>query len=93
MCGSSRPLFQVDGAPQPPDLPPPTPLQGGDSWRNISHFMAAVLGVESPQASAERIVAAAAPAAARGDAIVLLAHNGPAGLGAQRHDICGVDWK
>lgn len=23
---------------------------------------------------------------------VLVAHNGPAGLGGRRHSICGVDW-
>jgi hypothetical protein len=55
--------------------------------------MQAVCGVDSLEASAERIAAAAAPGAARGDALVVVAHNGPAGLGAARHDICGVDWK
>lgn len=27
-----------------------------------------------------------------GNALVLMAHNGPSGLGAERHNICGCDW-
>jgi hypothetical protein len=25
-------------------------------------------------------------------ALIILGHNGPAGLGSQRHNICGCDW-
>ena len=25
-------------------------------------------------------------------AVVLMAHNGPSGLGSLQHDICGKDW-
>ncbi|KAI8465375.1 MAG: hypothetical protein J3K34DRAFT_461440 [Monoraphidium minutum] len=67
--------------------------KGGSSWESIAPFMSAVCGVDSMEASAERIVSAAAPAAARGDAVVMVAHNGPSGLGGARHDICGVDWR
>lgn len=67
--------------------------KGGSAWSNIAPFMAAVCGVESAADSAARIVSVAAAAARRGDAVVLLAHNGPRGLGDARHDICGVDWK
>lgn len=67
--------------------------QGGGGWSSIGPFMSAVCGIGSFEESASRIVEAAAPAAARGDAIVVVAHNGPAGLGARRQDICGVDWK
>jgi uncharacterized protein (TIGR04168 family) len=55
--------------------------------------MKAVYDVDSLDDSAQRIVQAHRPARERGDAVVLVAHNGPSGLGDRRHDICGVDWK
>ena len=47
--------------------------------------------MESPEDSARRVVAAAL-AQPPGAALVLLAHNGPAGLGSAAHSICGVDF-
>jgi len=67
--------------------------QGGNSWRTIAPFMASVCDVDGPEASAAKIVEAAQPAVRRGDAVVVVAHNGPSGLGERGHDICGVDWK
>ena len=65
-------------------------------------------GMSSTQEYADRIVteatsavaaaAVTAVASAGGEggacsALVLMAHNGPFGLGAQAHNICGVDWR
>ena len=57
-------------------------------------------GMSSTQEYADRIVteATSAVAASGGEggacsALVLMAHNGPFGLGGQAHNICGVDWR
>ena len=48
-------------------------------------------GLGSMQASADRISATIQQQPAE-HAVVVMAHNGPAGLGDQQHDICGKDW-
>ena len=97
MCsGSALGVIRYCLRPLAPGLRNPclrTCPQGGGGWDSIALFMSAVCGVESIEGSAAKIAAAAAPAAARGDAVVVVAHNGPFGLGARRQDICGVDWK
>jgi uncharacterized protein (TIGR04168 family) len=52
----------------------------------------AVFGPVDLQDSAERMYRAAL-AADPALPLVLLAHSGPSGLGSQRHDPCGRDWK
>ncbi|KAH9567151.1 hypothetical protein CY35_03G015800 [Sphagnum magellanicum] len=47
--------------------------------------------VRNLKESAEKITAAALQAPPE-HSLVFLAHNGPAGLGSQSHDICGKDW-
>lgn len=47
--------------------------------------------VESPEDSARQVVAEAL-AQPPGALLVLVAHNGPAGLGSAQHSICGVDF-
>ncbi|GAB4815730.1 hypothetical protein N2152v2_002776 [Parachlorella kessleri] len=65
--------------------------KGGKQWSDVAAFYQDLYGVASPADSARRIVAAAA-SQPEGCVRVLAAHNGPAGLGAARHDMCGVDW-
>ncbi|KAK9828490.1 hypothetical protein WJX72_000284 [[Myrmecia] bisecta] len=64
---------------------------GGSSWGHAAQFYADVYGISSVHDSA-KYIAARALEQPPDHALVLLAHNGPAGLGSQRHDICGVDW-
>lgn len=65
--------------------------KGGKQWSDVADFYAEHYGIAGMQDSAMRIldVALAAP---EEDIKVLVAHNGPRGLGARRHNICGVDW-
>ncbi|KAF8072964.1 hypothetical protein HT031_000624 [Scenedesmus sp. PABB004] len=67
--------------------------KGGKSLRSMREFMAARWGVSDMAESAAKILAVIADRVPPGDALVLLGHNGPAGLGAARHAIVGVDWK
>ncbi|GJN00744.1 hypothetical protein PR202_ga17948 [Eleusine coracana subsp. coracana] len=53
--------------------------------------LTAVYGVNDMAASAKKIYDAAA-VAPEGHFVVLLAHNGPTGLGSRIDDICGRDW-
>ncbi|KAK9826782.1 hypothetical protein WJX81_008513 [Elliptochloris bilobata] len=65
---------------------------GGDArWRDVQAFYATMYLVQSPEESARRIVAEAL-LQPPGAPIVLVAHNGPAGLGSAQHNICGVDF-
>lgn len=69
---------------------PPIP-QGGD-LQSVAPFYNHLYGASTSEQFAERIVAAGLQAAEEGRALVLLAHNGPSGLGSQPHNPCGVDW-
>jgi uncharacterized protein (TIGR04168 family) len=62
---------------------------GGTSWK-YSKFYKTRFGVHSFAESAKRIGSAIAAAAS--DTILLIGHNGPAGLGDHPHDPCGKDW-
>ena len=62
---------------------------GGPEWKNKS-FLSDRFGVNNFEESTARIVAAANQTAY--DTIVILAHNGPTGLGDAAEDICGRDW-
>jgi uncharacterized protein (TIGR04168 family) len=53
--------------------------------------MTSRFGVGSFEASAGRVVASSLLAPQQ-HSLVVVAHNGPRGLGSSRHDICGVDW-
>lgn len=55
-------------------------------------FYQELYGVDTLDASAQRVAATVA-AQPPENAVVVLAHNGRAGLGPGRRDICGVDWK
>lgn len=63
---------------------------GGPEWK-YSDFYQHRFGVGSFAESTERIVAAAARSAA--STILVLAHNGPSGLGDRPEDPCGRDWQ
>lgn len=54
-------------------------------------ILSARYGVNDMEASAKKIVQAAL-GTPEGHSIVLLAHNGPTGLGSKMNDICGRDW-
>jgi uncharacterized protein (TIGR04168 family) len=62
---------------------------GGAKWK-YSKFYKQRLGVHSFAESAKRI--AAAIAATPMETVIIIGHNGPAGLGAQPDDPCGKDW-
>jgi uncharacterized protein (TIGR04168 family) len=51
-----------------------------------------VFGVHTSAESAQRICDAAS-AAPKEDVVVMVGHNGPAGLGTVAHSICGVDFR
>jgi uncharacterized protein (TIGR04168 family) len=69
-----------------------SPTQGGKSMRTIKDFMARLYGVHDMGESAQRIMQVIAANVPPSNSLILMGHNGPAGLGAQRHNICGVDW-
>ena len=63
---------------------------GGDTWRN-SEFYRDRYNIKNFAESTEQIVASAKAAAAQ--TLILIAHNGPTGLGSSTESICGRDWK
>jgi uncharacterized protein (TIGR04168 family) len=64
---------------------------GGSDWRRFAPFYRELYGVEDDDASAGRIAAAAASLPDR--PVVVLAHNGPKGLGEGREAIYGRDFR
>ncbi|XP_043696175.1 uncharacterized protein LOC122646647 isoform X2 [Telopea speciosissima] len=54
-------------------------------------LLSARYGVNDMDTSAKKIYRAAS-GTPEGHAIILLAHNGPTGLGSKMNDICGADW-
>ena len=58
---------------------------------NKAHFYAALWGVSSEEQSA-RLLAEHVLGAPVAHTVVVLAHNGPTGLGGSPADICGKDW-
>ena len=67
-------------------------VQGGDAWERVAGFYSSMYGVGSMQESAERITSVLKATAGQAPVIVV-AHNGPTGLGDKPHDICGRDWR
>lgn len=63
---------------------------GGSTWRN-SDFYRERYGVNNFTESTQRIVDSARESAS--ETIILIAHNGPYGLGDKTESICGRDWK
>lgn len=63
---------------------------GGSQWSNSS-FYRDRFSVESMEESRDRIVAAGM--AAGFDRLLIVAHNGPTGLGDTPESICGKDWQ
>ena len=73
--------------------------KGGVQWSAVKAFYDKYYGVSSMEESAERILdvmmgdgegTEGAPSAAA--PLVMLAHNGPSGLGGRKFDPCGVDF-
>lgn len=66
-------------------------MQGGPSWQRVAKFYKFMYGCNSFDDSSRRTVEAIKEALC-GTATILIAHNGPAGLGTSSHDICGKDF-
>ena len=66
--------------------------QGGEDWTRVQQFYSDMYTVTGMDESAKRI-ACTLRASSGGRPVVVVAHNGPSGLGDQRHDICGRDWR
>ncbi|XP_057539324.1 uncharacterized protein LOC130817565 isoform X2 [Amaranthus tricolor] len=64
---------------------------GGDQLFR-KKLLKARYGVNNMEESAELIYKAALETP-KENLLILLAHNGPKGLGSNRDDICGIDWK
>jgi len=62
---------------------------GGPTWKN-SEFYRDRYGVNNFAESTEKIVTAATQTNC--DRLIILAHNGPMGLGEKPEDSCGKDW-
>lgn len=68
--------------------------QGGSRLGSlVTSFLTNHYGVTSMEHSAQRIVETVHAADPANNSLVLIAHNGPAGLGEKRYDICGVDFR
>lgn len=66
--------------------------QGGKSLRTIRDFMLRLYNVGDMQASVTKILDIIKSDVPADNTLILMGHNGPAGLGAEAHNICGVDW-
>lgn len=64
---------------------------GGQSLERKADMYADLWGVSDAAASSERI-RAQLEEAPEAHSLILLAHNGPTGLGAEAHSPCGRDW-
>lgn len=67
-------------------------LQGGRSFRTIRDFMSRLYNVGDMRESAAKVLDVVKTQVPADNALIVMGHNGPAGLGAERHNICGVDW-
>eukprot|EP00955_Chlamydomonas_euryale_P107170 365747-Chlamydomonas_euryale.AAC.47 len=69
------------------------PFSKGGSLSAVAPFYQHLYGMESADEFSGRVVDEGKRVALEGaDSVVLLAHNGPSGLGAEPYNICGVDW-
>ena len=66
-------------------------LQGGPEWHRCHDFYTHMFGCASFEESAAR-TSEAIEAADAEDAVVVVAHNGPTGLGSSHWSICGKDF-
>ena len=62
---------------------------GGPKW-HMKEFYSRWFGVQSMEESRDRILDAIQET--RHEHVIILSHNGPAGLGDQPEDMCGKDW-
>ncbi|MDX2255744.1 MAG: TIGR04168 family protein [Pseudanabaenaceae cyanobacterium bins.39] len=67
------------------------PFSWGSSQWKKEYFYKSRFGVHNLMESAQRITESVAKA--RYNTVIFLGHNGPSGLGAEPHSICGKDWK
>lgn len=73
-------------------IPSPPLPQGGKSMRTIKDFMARLYNIHDMGESAQRILQIIHNSVPHCKPLIIMGHNGPAGLGGERHNICGVDW-
>ena len=64
-------------------------MQGNSSMDSFTHSLYGPTTMhESAQKISQEILRQA-----EGDAVIVMAHNGPRGLGSRRHDPCGKDFR
>jgi len=67
------------------------PFSGGGRVRH-PQLIENLYGYKGTEQCAQ-VIAQTAVAAPDDHAVVIMGHNGPSGLGARRHDICGIDFR
>lgn len=67
-------------------------MQGGPDWKEVAQFYKRVYDCNSASESSNRIVSAIRQVPP-GHCPVLVAHNGPAGMGTAPQEICAVDFR
>lgn len=66
--------------------------QGGKSLRTVRDFLLRLYNVSGFKESAAKILDVINTQVPSDNVLILMGHNGPAGLGSERYNICGVDW-
>jgi uncharacterized protein (TIGR04168 family) len=66
-------------------------MQGGPSWDTVADFYRKMYECLSFEESSDRTVSACQDAPTR-NSLVLVGHNGPTGLGDEKHAPCGADF-
>eukprot|EP00878_Enallax_costatus_P015707 GHUV01016458.1.p1 GENE.GHUV01016458.1~~GHUV01016458.1.p1 ORF type:complete len:279 (+),score=61.40 GHUV01016458.1:741-1577(+) len=66
--------------------------KGGKSLRTIRDFLLRLYHIGELKESADKILDVIDTQVPADNTLILMGHNGPAGLGSERYNICGVDW-
>lgn len=67
-------------------------LQGGDKYKFQRRLLTRLYGLRSFREYVQKLTSLLLNTP-KGSAVVVVGHNGPTALGANREDICGVDFK
>lgn len=67
-------------------------MQGGRNFSSHQVFYQELYGIQSMDESAA-LITDQLMKSITDTPVIVLAHNGRAGLGENRRDLCGVDWK
>lgn len=66
-------------------------VQGGPSWNTVAEFYKKMYACMNFEEASDRTVSACQDAPAN-NSVVLVAHNGPTGMGEQKSAPCGADF-